>query len=97
MDGTLSLAPALELLKDLFQTGVRLGSSISSSSHLQPYRALVSSSVREEKYVKDPGPMGGKGEHIRRVALATVMTQSLLAPFLPRAPHLSAGRLPLLH
>lgn len=48
MDGTLSLAPALELLKDLFQTGVRLGSSISSSSHLQPYRALVSSFVREE-------------------------------------------------
>lgn len=41
--------------------------------------------------------MGGKGEHIRRVALATVMTQSLLVPVLPRAPHLSAGRLPLLH
>lgn len=48
MDGTLPPAPALEHLKDLFQTGVGLGSSISSSSHLQPYRALVSSFIRKE-------------------------------------------------
>ena len=51
MDGTLSLGPALELLKDLFQTGVRLGSSISSSSHLQPWFPHPS----ERKYAKDRG------------------------------------------
>lgn len=66
MDGTLSLAPALELLKDLFQTGVRLGSSISSSptcSLTEPWFPHPS----ERKYAKDPGGLWEAKENISGV------------------------------